>query len=198
MKKNLFLYLFIMILFAGCSSDNDCELTCNGDCLVLNEDECECVVDVDCRCSDGLKNGLEEFTDCGGDCPPCACDDDFCSWLSNDSEKSWEMAYLTQNPPTSDTLFREDLNDVQKGVLLRFRVDDTFIESNSSSGFGPCTYNYLLDSIGDKLIMKTEVQITGNCNAQDDWDDVEIHHISENLFAFIWSTSNFISYFTPN
>jgi len=46
--------------------------------------------------------------------------------------------------------------------------------------------------------MKGALIISGNCTADAEWEDVEVHHISEDLFAYIWATSNFISYFTPN
>lgn len=71
--------IFIGSFLLSC---NPCDKVC-GPCETLDKDECECVVDIECLCSDGIQNGNETGIDCGGDCDECFdCTTNSCSLLS--------------------------------------------------------------------------------------------------------------------
>jgi len=115
------LYLFICFLtgtlILSCDS---CNITCN-DCEFLYEAACECTIDYECQCSNGILDKGEESVDCGGVCQPCfGCTTDFCTYLSgaksneprsqitwNDQENFWTMTF------TSDGIFFEDIKSIQ-------------------------------------------------------------------------------------
>ena len=121
-------------------------------CDTLDVENCTCVVDIECQCTDGIKDGNEEYLDCGGDCDPCtyACEFYPCRYLTNESTKVWipvavgdpEGNILPQNPTmelvcrvdhtaifaTNKTTWRFD--DPSEPKLLIFREDDDEISSN--------------------------------------------------------------------
>jgi len=112
--------VLLLISFLLYSSCDKCELVCE-DHYLLNEESCECVIDlvwqcnngvldgneecidcggdcpceIPCHCYNGVKDGNEEFIDCGGDCDECICTKDeweeYCILLTNGSSKTWEL-----------------------------------------------------------------------------------------------------------
>jgi len=74
----VFLFLSLIFLIFSCNCNKDCR-----DCQTLDEENCDCIVDLECQCSDGIKNGNETDIDCGGDCQPCFdCLSNYCVYLS--------------------------------------------------------------------------------------------------------------------
>lgn len=88
----IILPLLIFWLHSCSTPENElgkCLLNCNSaECLVLDEEECICVSDVDCI--------REEF--CGGNQADCGCKDvdggSWCTALTNDSIKTWKFAFF--------------------------------------------------------------------------------------------------------
>ncbi|MFC2125681.1 hypothetical protein ACFLU5_12805 [Bacteroidota bacterium] len=87
-KKYHIHLLFVFLLFIGSCGDK-CDEDC-GACAELDTETCECIVDIDCRCSDRKQDGNEAWIDCGGDCDPCTCEFDPCLFLTAGSEKTWK------------------------------------------------------------------------------------------------------------
>ena len=80
MKRILTLTAILIGIFL--LSCNPCDKIC-GPCVTLNEIFCECFLDLECQCSDGIQNGNEVGIDCGGDCDKCFnCFTDNCVMLS--------------------------------------------------------------------------------------------------------------------
>ena len=77
MKKTIFFLLFLFMHYACDNGDGEkwiCIRNCNPAlCLILNEEECKCVSDVECV--------REKF--CGGDVENCICkEEDGGNWCS--------------------------------------------------------------------------------------------------------------------
>lgn len=80
MKKLLSVLTTVLLslLISSCACDIECT-----DCQDLDEENCNCIVDLACQCSDGIQNGKEIAIDMGSDCVDffdCLTDD--CSNLS--------------------------------------------------------------------------------------------------------------------
>jgi len=199
MKKLSFILSVVLLLgYYSCGDDEDpvCLKECPGDCSSLDTEACECVTDIPCRCSDGIRNGNEEYIDCGADCEDCACENDICSWLSNSSSKGWEVAYMTLYPPTADTTFTDEMTDTQKGAIITFNVDGTSKWENSLIGWGPCYYTNSFDSVDNQLLWD-EIEIGDVQDCEGFGEDVLIVQLTENLFAYRWPDANFVTYFKP-
>ena len=87
---SFFLTAFII---SSCGCNTDC-----ADCETLDEENCECIVDLECQCSDGIQNGNETGIDCGGDCDACfECTTNNCILLSGATSsdeatsKTWNL-----------------------------------------------------------------------------------------------------------
>lgn len=97
MKQLITALSFILLAFL--ISSCGCNIEC-ADCETLDEENCECVVDIACQCSDGIQNGNETGIDCGGDCDACFdCLTDNCIFLSGGTSsegvthKKWIFVY---------------------------------------------------------------------------------------------------------
>ena len=65
-KLKSILYTIVLSFFiTSCA----CNLTCIN-CETLDVENCTCILDTECQCNDGIKNGDEEYIDCGGLCAP--------------------------------------------------------------------------------------------------------------------------------
>jgi hypothetical protein len=87
-KKSVVLLLMIASLFFFDNCNNDCKDDC-GSCETFDPETCECIVDINCRCMNGEMDGDEEYIDCGGSCPDCACEYDPCTYLTGGDQKVW-------------------------------------------------------------------------------------------------------------
>jgi len=104
MKQLLTVFSFILLTFL--ISSCGCNIEC-ADCETLDEENCECVFDLACQCSDGIQNGNETGIDCGGDCDECfECTTNNCILLSGDTSssdpvthKDWICVKLGDYPP---------------------------------------------------------------------------------------------------
>jgi len=80
MKRILTITAILLGIFL--LSCKPCNIIC-GPCAALHTIYCECVINLECQCSDGIQNGNEIGIDCGGDCPECFnCFTDNCVLLS--------------------------------------------------------------------------------------------------------------------
>lgn len=129
LSTTVIVVLFISIPIGYYSCSNDCD-PC-GDCQILDEGTCSCITDLICRCSNGIKDGDEEFIDCGGDCPDCKCDSDPCIILTGESQRSWKLANTQAHAACLSNL------------RLNFRVDHTVLISGDCGN--NCTYTWNLD-----------------------------------------------------
>ena len=125
------LLIIIPIGYYSCSDDCD---PC-GECETLDEGTCECITDIECRCSNGVKDGDEEFIDCGGDCADCIWASDACNDLTGESQRTWTLS----NPQIHAACY--------SGLRHSFRVDHTAtITGNCGS---TCIYTWNFDDPND-------------------------------------------------
>lgn len=96
----------------------NCILNCNTNkCLVLDEENCECVIDPDCE--------LEKF--CKGNPEDCKCTEkdggSWCSALTDDSVKTWIFAFAYDSLNTKFITNIGDLFFTLGGSFVRYRLD---------------------------------------------------------------------------
>lgn len=133
------------VLIASCLGPEPdkyiCILNCNpGECLLLDEENCECVSDLDCV--------TEKF--CGGDVAECGCREedggDWCTALTGDSIKTWKFAYVydswNKDTITSPwSFYYDDLN----ALSYIYRLDNIYIESLEFED--PFIYSWKFDDV---------------------------------------------------
>lgn len=163
-------FLFLTFLFSSCGCKIDC-----ADCETLDEENCECVVDLACRCSDGIQNGNETGIDCGGDCPTCFdCTTDNCVFLSGgiSSEKVTNKKWIfvpegiTEDWDWTDNYFSNGylsstFNETTVSGTWKFdnpssptEIIQTFDENKIPSGWTPEQIFPLVMLTSDTLRMK--------------------------------------------
>lgn len=184
--------LFVLLGYFSCNDDEDpvCTNECLG-CLTLDVESCECVVDLDCQCSDGIKNGNEEYIDCGGDCEDCSCDNEIC-WLSNDSTKTWGWAYSTLYPPAADTAFQEDPSI----HTLTFYVGGTSKMVNTILPL-TCYYTNSFDSVDNELLWTREALQSDHEWCKVNIKEVLVTQLGKDLFAYKLPDEDKVMYYIP-
>lgn len=108
----------------------------------------------------------------------------------------WQVEYVTTYPATEDTCFRDNLIDTQKNERFTFYVDGILKIENTFSGWGPCELIYSFDSVGNELIMKSEIIISSE-DCENIPDNLRIIQLSKDLFAYKCKNRNFVAYFKP-
>ena len=141
--KKLKLLMFTMALSLFINSC--CTLTCVK-CEIPDKNDCNCIVDIECQCNDGIKNGDEEFIDCGGLCDACACDYAPCRLLTNEASKVWKPVAI------GDAFGNIIIRNPPDPFLLECRVDHTAVLVNT-----PVTWRFDSPSAPDKLIFTSSV-----------------------------------------
>ena len=134
-----FIYLlFLFTVYSSCNDsitgpENTCNTDCNLDCYSLDKEACECILDIECQCSNGVKDGYEVLADCGGDCQECSCTDEgeLCALLTNGSQKTWKLAFILE-PETGDTITSGYIFDNVKDARFTYFADHTLIENNNN------------------------------------------------------------------
>lgn len=125
MKSFRSAFLIITMVMVTCNVPVEewrCILNCNpNDCLVLDEEICECITDPICE--------SEHF--CGGDLDDCRCKEEdggsWCTALTGDSIKTWTFAFAY------DTIKNEIISDIWKyiwacleGGKFRYQLDHIY------------------------------------------------------------------------
>lgn len=123
--KSLFLVLALTIMMCEEPVNKwKCTLNCNpAECYVLDEENCECVIDPICE--------TESF--CGGDIEDCRCKEEdggsWCTVLTGDSIKTWKFAFAY------DSTNNEIITDIGKYIwsclqeaFFRYQLDHTYLE----------------------------------------------------------------------
>lgn len=140
--------------------------------------------------------GYFSCDECCGDCPDSVCEDNLCLWLTNSSEKEWQVEYVTMYQVIADTCFRDRLSDTQKSERFTFMADGTLKIENTHSEWGPCLVNYSFDTVGLELFMMLEIiTIDNECNNIP--KDLRIIQLTENLFAYKWPQADYVTHFIP-
>ena len=146
-KKSVF-YLLFGLLCHSCynieENDRICILNCNPEeCLILDEENCECVIDRACL--------AEKF--CDGDIEDCKCKEEdggsWCEALTGDSIKVWFLYTRT------DSLIWENIGtnynsyfDRKRGDLCIYRLDHIYREPGIyENNFGPFTSSWEFDNV---------------------------------------------------
>jgi len=132
-KLKSLLYTIVLSFFiTSCACNLTCincetldEENCNcipmecGHCETPDLENCTCIVDIECQCNDGIKNGDEEYIDCGGVCDPCTCDFTPCIHLTNEASKIWKPVAIGDKDG--------NIIDTNPTIELECRVDHTAI-----------------------------------------------------------------------
>jgi hypothetical protein len=121
MKRTIYLLFVILLTLTSCPKEDICVKVCDG-CDILDINLCECIPDLDCRCSNGVLDGYEEAIDCGGDCPACPCVYQACVLLTNDSKKIWKFVAWTDGDGPINPVIPGSAMDGLKAI---FNVDRT-------------------------------------------------------------------------
>ena len=155
-----------------------CILNCNpNECLVLDEENCECVTDPVCE--------AEKF--CGGDLEDCKCKEkdggSWCTALTSDSIKTWTYAFAY------DSLKNEIITDdiinyiwfCLHGGHFRYRLDHTYYEWCAPPPTSVFTWEFDTVHQPKKIIYNCLERYGNPCTILDEYERIIIKLNSDTL-----------------
>lgn len=178
----LVLYL-ISVFCVSLVLSSCCNKEC-GDCKILDEKACECIVNIECLCNDGVQNGNETGIDCGGvKCIECFdCFSNFCTYLSGgtflDKQTSitWKCTLIDGEPFVIDPAI---LITVIYGAM-RFKFSNKGpLDFTSTEGDAKGRWNF--DDPDDP----TQIQLKF-VNSEHEDEDLPLVSLKENEFVINW------------